>query len=1029
MCCRSLAFALALLTASAVHATDPVGGLDDLPEASSTLDAQSLLMIGDAFSLESVALNVDFEVVDAVKTWSIYGSAKVKVGKAQNEADAGDGGDDVDAMDDDAGGGDMDDPADSDDDDDPCTDDDGDDKKVESDESGTLEIEADLGDADSPGLVVTGDGKVLQSLDIALSGAFELAGLTVCVDNDNPATIDYQADQDEYALSGALTVKRLWSATLALGTQDQPGIVIENGDFMLDGVTVDLDDVDVDSLKLKEFELAYSRGDDGSVDVDATLDIAFPVEGFEVDGEIDLVDGIPDTISLAFSATGDDEGIEIGDTGVSVVEIGATVSNLDQPADWQIDGTIGLDFGGQWMIDDQEVTALRMNGEVMIDRNMLEVDDMVFVGAEEDDDGNFTGLLGQGDVKLTLDWSEDRYELSGTMMSPTDPGVTVIADLLIDKGSYYFLGEAKLEVPESVPVVGGWVLEDIGVALQSVKGDADDSFGAGWTKVIFATVGAEYNFGTRAFKLIGGKTVGNIRQEVMQNEENAEKTTITNNFTVPEGATSLMIRITLTDPNVSAFELAADALAVTDQNGLLVLNEVTNSNGDLVTNSVSLVGGLLQELVVLGPSPLELTYHAAPLPGETLAGEGTFALTYLTALAPTLAMDIDVSGHFPDPTNAPPVTMAGAPPMQALKSQAQQDLVLTIARKATSPETLMLSYFTDPTLTEDARVSVFVDDDDEGYDGRLVARDLPYGDHDPVEGGAQMAMWGGETFSRKTDQPYYFYSVIDDGVNPRTASPYSEPVFRSPALSGRIDDPAREFAPVRSVRVYLDLNGNGQHDADLEPIAPTNSEGEYAFHDLDAGVYTVDVILPGHYRFDRLNSPNPRGVQVDASGTPQRVDFALNLLASLGGVVFEDENFNGEFDEGESPVSGLTMYLDSDGDGIREPGETRAITNRDGAYRFYDLTPGTAYFAVPDVTGTGFRVASFLPLTDFEQMNDGDVALFDDSVPPDQPMIVDDGGGGAVTPWSLLVLGGLALVASRRSRGQHKREDAGRGDA
>ncbi len=1019
---RAFALALGLFAASAAHSTDPVGGLEGLAEASGTLDDQSVLMIGDAFMLETDSLSVDFEFNEGVKTWSIYGTAKVKLSQAQGEADAAsDDDDDSDEGSDDDGSdnGDDGDDDDGDDDNDPCSDAAGNDKKVKSDESGVLEIDAKLGDAQNPGLVVTGDSKILQSLDIALSGAFELGGLTVCVDDDNPAEIAYEADDDQYSLSGALTVKRLWSATLALGTEDQPGIVIENGDFMLDGISVDLEDVDVDSLKLKKFELAYTKDmDDGSFNVDATLDIAFPIEGFEVKGEIDLVDGIPDKIAVDFSATGDDEGIEIGDTGVALVELGVSVSNLDQPADWQISGNIGLDFGGQWMIDDKEVTALRMNGEVTIDRNMLEVEDMVFIGAEEDADGNFTGLLGEGDVKLTLNWSEDRYEFDGTLMAPSAPGVVVIADLLIDKGSYYFLGEAKLEIPKSIPIVGGWVLDEIGVALQSVKGDEDDSFGAGWTKVIFATVGAEYNFGTRDFKLIGGKTVDGIMMSIEQSEEDAvAKTTVSHTFSVPAGATSLMIQITLTDPGVSEFLLVADAVAlamtVEDTEDLLVLNEVTNSNGSLVTNSVSLAKGTVQELLVAGPSPITLTYHAAPLSGAAMSGEGTFNLSYVTAEAPNLAIDINVSSHFPDPTNAPPTTMVGAPPTQLLKSPVQQKLASTIASKATIPETLMLSYFTDPSLSSDARISVFVDDDNEGYDGRLVVRDLPYGDHDPVSGGAQMAMWDGTTFRRETAHPYYFYTVIDDGVNPRTPSPYSAPVIRSPPLHGRIDDPTREYVPVQTVRVYLDLNGNGRHDADEEPIAPTNSQGEYAFHDLDADVYTVDVIVPGHYRFDSVNSPNPRGVQVDTSGMPQRVDFALNLKPSLGGIVFFDDNLNGVFDEDEFAASGVTLFLDDDGDAQQDSGETRAITDRDGRYRFYDLRPGSEYSAIAVAPGFSFFSVEFMPFTDFEQKNDGDVALAAlTPIEDDEIVIIDEGGGGAVAPLTLMLLAGLSCVGA-----------------
>lgn len=80
------------------------------------------------------------------------------------------------------------------------------------------------------------------------------------------------------------------------------------------------------------------------------------------------------------------------------------------------------------------------------------------------------------------------------------------------------------------------------------------------------------------------------------------------------------------------------------------------------------------------------------------------------------------------------------------------------------------------------------------------------------------------------------------------------------------------------------------------------------------------------------------------------------LLASITGQVFNDLNANGLKEASESGQSGWTIYLDADGNGQLDTGETSTITAADGSYTFSDLAAGT--YTVAEVQKLDWRQTS-----------------------------------------------------------------------
>jgi hypothetical protein len=72
-------------------------------------------------------------------------------------------------------------------------------------------------------------------------------------------------------------------------------------------------------------------------------------------------------------------------------------------------------------------------------------------------------------------------------------------------------------------------------------------------------------------------------------------------------------------------------------------------------------------------------------------------------------------------------------------------------------------------------------------------------------------------------------------------------------------------------------------------------------------------------------------------------DFSASPLASIHGTAIADINVlvHGKIHHQIKPLAGVTVYLDTNGDGILDDGEPTAITNRLGAYTFVGLSPGS----------------------------------------------------------------------------------------
>ncbi|MFS8096220.1 hypothetical protein LFM09_03685 [Lentzea alba] len=190
--------------------------------------------------------------------------------------------------------------------------------------------------------------------------------------------------------------------------------------------------------------------------------------------------------------------------------------------------------------------------------------------------------------------------------------------------------------------------------------------------------------------------------------------------------------------------------------------------------------------------------------------------------------------------------------------------------------------------------------------------------------------------------------------------------------------------------VWADKNRNGLQDGD-EPGVPgvtvsvkdgtgapvgqpkqTDPQGKYLFNQLPNGTYQVCFDLstaPAEYAGYLLTRPNAGddGKDSDADltskcthtttlGPDKREDLTLDAGIrppnKLGDYVWVDTNKNGQQDDGEPPVPGVTVKV----------GDLTTVTNEQGKYVF-DKLPDGEYTVCFDKTNLPAGVADYIPTT------------------------------------------------------------------
>ena len=97
----------------------------------------------------------------------------------------------------------------------------------------------------------------------------------------------------------------------------------------------------------------------------------------------------------------------------------------------------------------------------------------------------------------------------------------------------------------------------------------------------------------------------------------------------------------------------------------------------------------------------------------------------------------------------------------------------------------------------------------------------------------------------------------------------------------------------------------------------------------------------GHtYGFYSVATDNVGNVQPTPSSAQTTTTIAANN-GVISGVVFRDFNLDGQQDGSEPALAGITVFLDTNNNGVLDAGEPTSVTNASGVYSFSGLAAGT----------------------------------------------------------------------------------------
>lgn len=151
---------------------------------------------------------------------------------------------------------------------------------------------------------------------------------------------------------------------------------------------------------------------------------------------------------------------------------------------------------------------------------------------------------------------------------------------------------------------------------------------------------------------------------------------------------------------------------------------------------------------------------------------------------------------------------------------------------------------------------------------------------------------------------------------------------------------------IPGVTAYIDANDNGVLDTG-EQSRVTDASGRAAFTNLEPGNYVVREVAQAGF-----SPTTPDRVQFNLSTQDANVVFGNTPNSRITGCKFQDVNRNGYRDGFETPIAGVTVYLDSNGNDALDAGETTSVSDQFGRWEFGNLTPGI--YRVREVTPSNF---------------------------------------------------------------------------
>lgn len=716
-------------------------------------------------------------------------------------------------------------------------------------------VDTDFGTSDDPGLVIE-DGS-LKSFNVDVNSDLTLGNLEV-----ETVDLDISYSDGIFEVTGELTITEVFSLSVTLGDGDTPGLEIDvsgsEPTFLIEDLTIDIENADLGTVDLKNFELAFDS--DGITE--SEVDVVF-ASGTEIDAILKFT-GDPatiDEISITYTADNLDDALELFE-GIQIAELSGTVGNLTNTSDLYVDADLVAIFGGGFTLDDEDVTLLEMSAEVDITSTSFFFTSSTNVGAYKNDDGDWESILGDGTITLLVDFSGSALATVEVDI-PSDPLVEVTASVFLDSNKDFdALVDVTFYVPSSIPFIGGDELGSVDGAIRYKYDDLSDSYAAGWTSgsvwFVSYTYGAKYKFSSKSISTFSGSgTVSDIEDDISDDESSKALAAVS-----PYVVSSHTFDVYDDPVAPSTLQIAADwgseidsvLVTVVGPEGIYELTRLTLISKDDSTGIPTLGYEENMDWVTQDTGAVFIVTTPTALSNEEIGHatlvEGRYQVLFSIPRdqAPD-SVSLDVEGMYQAPT-----------------------IDIDISKTDNSYE-IDANYW---SLVPDSTYLSFYVNTENSFEAAQLITHVEAENFDEYGYGIETLSYSPDVIN--TEDSLFFFAVIDDGYNPPQRLEYTVGVLHAPDFYGTVSLTEDVDTLTHGLRIFIDEDVDGSFDVastgGLELFSIIDENGQFAIHGLEEGSYEVRIVLPPGYRFvggtDRKSH-----TAITFDGTPIELDLEV----------------------------------------------------------------------------------------------------------------------------------------------------------
>ncbi len=708
-------------------------------------------------------------------------------------------------------------------------------------------IDTDFGTFTNPGIVVRNGSLLSFEVDVNTDlkfGNFEVQA----------KDLDIHYSNNIFQVRGEIELTEIFTLAVTLGSNGQEGLEIDVSGaeprFKIEDLKIDIQHANLGTIDLKNFELEF----DANGIVESDVDVILPT-GTEIDARLKFV-GNPaklNSIDITYRADNLAEAIEVFE-GVQIALLEASVTNLAYPSYLEVSGKLETIYGGGFSLAGQQATFLEMTDQVTITPYSLSFDAVVNVGAYRTGPDSWGNILGYGDINLYAQFGQ-YVKIQADVKIPGDPLIEADAVAYLDNtGHFDALLGVQFIVPRWIPFIGGKHFGSVDGAIRYNKYDVNGSYGAAWASYSIGGgrrhrhrhvhyIGAKYEFGSRKVRLIGKRKINGIRSTILSevgkvsiqaNTNSLPNTNIVHTFYVEEPApNSMLIHIDWAEPVDSAIVSVIGPEGVYELTKAIIVSEndsTTVPTFGFEENMDLIVGDSTTSFIFTTP-----TANSDEEIKEASLLNGRYQLV-LSFHGDTAAIDS----------------------VQFFTMWQEPESSIEVEESGTNRFNLSSDYWS--SLPDSTYISFYVA-------GVGINNDTKLLEHVPASNFNNEG-YGKENFNFIPDfierkDTLYFFTVIDDKVNPPIVSDSSEAFVYQPDIFGHLNFPTGADSLEGGLRIFVDEDVDGSFDVEstggLELFGITNPSGYFSISGLiPKENYEIRIVLPEGYRLvggtDRFSS-------------------------------------------------------------------------------------------------------------------------------------------------------------------------------